>query len=488
MVNFINNQVYLFRYQNIILMIVDINHKVFDAVSKIITAENRQAFVIGGYVRDLLLKKTSKDIDIVTVGSGIELAQKTAAMLGKHIKVTVFKNFGTAMFNYNNVEVEFVGARRESYQRGSRNPIVEDGTIEDDQKRRDFTINALAIDLHRERFGQLVDPFNGLADMQKKIIRTPLNPDITYSDDPLRMLRAIRFACRLGFTIEPESLQAIERNSQRLEIISGERIIDEFNKILLSNNAVNGIKLLDNTGLLKQFLPELIELKGVDDFDGIKHKDNYYHTLEVLNNLCNTTDDLWLRWAALLHDIGKPRTKRFTKGIGWTFHGHEFVGSKMVSGIFKKLKLPLNDKLKFVEKMVLLHMRPIVLAQDEVTDSAIRRLLFDAGDDIDQLMLLCDADITSKNRQKVERYLDNYKLVRKKLKEVEEKDRIRNFQPPVSGQEIIETFNLPPCKAIGDIKCAIKDAILDGVIENNYQSAYNYMLLIAKQMGIEPVK
>jgi poly(A) polymerase len=464
-----------------------LDHIVFKTVSDIIGSKNQQAFVIGGFVRDLILHRPSKDIDIVTQGSGIDLARETAALLGKNVKVTVFKNFGTAMFRYQGEEIEFVGARKESYQRNSRKPIVEDGTLQDDQYRRDFTINALAINLHPDHFGELIDPFGGLFDLEKKIIRTPLEPDTTYSDDPLRMLRAIRFATQLDFRIEGESLAAIERNKERIRIISGERVSEEMNKIMLTQRPSLGLKLLQKTGLLAIVLPQLEALKGVDVVDGRKHKDNFYHTMEVLDNICQKTDDLWLRWAALLHDIAKPVTKKYLKGTGWTFHGHEFVGNKMVPEIFKNLKLPLNEKMKYVQKLVMLHMRPIVLAEEVVTDSAIRRLLFEAGDDIEDLMILCDADITSKNPDKVSRYLDNYQLVRRKLVEVEEKDRIRNWQPPISGEEIIATFNLPPGKHIGDIKAAIKDAILDGKIDNTYEAAYAFMIRKGIEMGFKAV-
>ncbi len=463
-----------------------IQHDIFSCISECADELNLETYVIGGYVRDMLLqRKVPKDIDIVCVGSGIKLAKHVAKKLLGKPKVQVFKNFGTAMVQDTNFELEFVGARKESYQRNSRKPIVENGSLEDDQNRRDFSINTLAICLNKSRFGEFIDPFNGMDDLTNGIIRTPLNPDITYSDDPLRMMRAIRFASQLNFKIEEESLNAITRNADRLNIISQERITEELNKIILSKSPSKGFKLLFETNLLQQFFPEFVALYGVDVVNGKKHKDNFYHTLEVLENLCKKSSDLWLRWAALLHDIAKPQTKRFEPGHGWTFHGHEFIGSKIVPKIFNRLKLPLNEKMKYVQKLVLLHLRPIVLSQDIVSDSAIRRLLFDAGEHLEDLMLLCEADITSKNEKKVKKFLNNFKIVRNKLKEVEERDQIRNWQPPISGQLIMETFQIKPCKNVGIIKNQIREAILDGVITNDYDQAYKFMIEKAKELNLE---
>ncbi|WP_215046284.1 CCA tRNA nucleotidyltransferase [Tenacibaculum dicentrarchi] len=464
-----------------------ISAEIFQYISKAAEQLQLESYVIGGFVRDFILKRgTAKDIDVVAVGSGIELAQKVASLLPNKPKVQVFKTYGTAMLRYNDVEIEFVGARKESYTEDSRNPQVISGTLQDDQNRRDFTINALALSLNKETFGLLLDPFDGIADLEDKIIKTPLNPDITYSDDPLRMMRAIRFASQLNFVIEEASLHAITKNAKRIDIITKERIVVELNKILASSKPSVGFLLLEKTALLKRIIPELTALKGVEEVEGQKHKDNFYHTLEVVDNIAENTDDVWLRWSALLHDIGKAPTKRYHKKQGWTFHAHEFVGSKMVYKLFKRLKMPLNNKMKFVQKMVMLSSRPIVLASD-VTDSAVRRLVFDAGDDVDSLMTLCEADITTKNPKKFSRYHHNFKLVREKIKEVEARDKVRNFQPPITGEEIMKAFNLTPCREIGEIKEAIKEAILEGEIPNEHKACYDFMILKGKNLGLELV-
>ncbi|MFC2096144.1 CCA tRNA nucleotidyltransferase [Bacteroidota bacterium] len=463
-----------------------LNDPIFNIISQVGNAEDTPVFVIGGFVRDALLKRPSKDIDIVALGSGINIAEKVAEKLGPKVKVNVFKNFGTAMLRYGAYEIEFVGARKESYRQNSRKPIVENGTLVDDQNRRDFTINAMAISLNDKDYGTLIDPFDGENDLNREIIRTPLDPDTTFSDDPLRMFRAIRFSSQLNFKIEENTYNSINKNTNRVNILSKERIIDELNKILLSPKPSIGLKALENTGLLNEFFSEFQKLKGVDSKDGKMHKDNFYHTLEVVDNLRTKTDNLWLLWAALLHDIAKPKTKKYIPEVGWTFHGHEHLGAKMIPSIFKRLKLPLNDKMSYVQKLVQLHLRPIVLSQDVVTDSAVRRLLFDAGDDIDDLMLLCEADITSKNEYTVQKHLQNFQIVREKLIEIEKKDSLRNFQPPISGELIIEFFGIKPSKTVGDIKNAIKDAILDGEIHNDYNEAYDFMMKIGKELGLHP--
>ncbi|MBE0647934.1 MAG: HD domain-containing protein [Bacteroidales bacterium] len=465
-----------------------LNNPVFEVISTVSQDLDQPAFVIGGFVRDLLLKRDHKqDIDIVVLGSGIDFAHAVASHLKGDIPVKFFKNFGTAMLSYKGWKVEFVGARKESYRNTSRKPVVEDGTLEDDQNRRDFTINAMALDLRPDSFGNLVDPFHGIEDLERKLIRTPLDPDITFSDDPLRMMRAIRFAAQLDFSIDPECYKAIARNAARLEIVSPERITDELNMIVSSEKPSRGFILLEETGILQLIFPEMVDLKGSEIVDGRGHKDNFFHTLAVLDNVAAVSDDLWLRWAAILHDIAKPLTKKFVPGIGWTFHAHDYKGAKMLPRIFRKLRLPMNEKMKYVEKMVLLHLRPIALAEDIVTDSAVRRLLFDAGDDVDDLMTLCEADITSKNPQKVKKYLSNFIIVRQKLKEIEEKDRLRNWQPPISGDLIMKTFGISPSKEVGIIKDAIREAILEGEIPNEFEAAREFMIRQGEKAGLNRV-
>jgi poly(A) polymerase len=470
-------------------MNICLNDKIFEILSEVVSSENVKAWVIGGYVRDFLLKRDhkDKDIDIVVIGNGIDVAKKAAKRLSPGTKVSVFKTFGTAMFRYSDFEIEFVGARKESYNRDSRKPLVEPGTLEDDQKRRDFTINALAISLNKETFGEFTDPFGGEEDLKNRILKTPLDPGITFSDDPLRMMRAVRFSTQLNFSIADETLKSVIENAKRITIVSPERIVGELNKIIMCEHPSRGFVLLEKTGLLKLIFPELDNLKGVEKIDGKAHKDNFLHSLKVLDNISRKTDNMWLRWAALLHDIAKPVTRKYVPDSGWSFHGHEFIGGKMIPDIFRKLKLPMNDRMKYVRKLIDLHLRPIALSQEIVTDSAVRRLLFEAGNDIDDLMMLCEADITSKNEATKTRHLQNFKLVRRKLIEIEEKDALRNFQPPVDGSEIIRTFGIKPGKEVGLIKNAIREAILDGVIPNEHKAAIELMLKKGSELGLSPL-
>ncbi|WP_333661238.1 CCA tRNA nucleotidyltransferase [Chishuiella changwenlii] len=464
-----------------------VSNPIFKSVAEVAEKIDQETYVVGGFVRDYLLNRGhKKDIDFVTVGNGILLAKELSNTLGNTSQVSVFKRFGTAMFKYKDTDLEFVGARKESYSEDSRKPHVEDGTLEDDQKRRDFTINTLAISMNKATFGELIDPFNGVEDLNQKIIKTPLEPNVTYSDDPLRMMRAIRFAAQLDFEIEEKSFQAIIDNSERINIVSFERVMDEFQKIMMTDKPSVGLLLLEQSGLLQHILPELIALKGIEEVEGQKHKDNFYHTLEVVDNISVNTDNVWLRWAALLHDVGKAVTKRFDKKVGWTFHSHEFVGSKMVVQIFRRLKLPMSNQMKFVKKMVMMSSRPIAVVTDDATDSALRRLLFDAGEDFDDLITLCKADITTKNEKKQKRFKQNFEVVEQKIKDVEERDRVRNFQPPITGEEIMEIFDIQPGKEIGILKNAIKEAILEGEVENNYNSALKFVINLGKDLNLEP--
>lgn len=464
-----------------------VSNPIFKNVAEVADEINQETYVVGGFVRDYLLNRgQKKDIDFVTVGNGILLAKELANKLGYTSQISVFKRFGTAMFKYKDTDLEFVGARKESYSEDSRKPHVEDGTLEDDQKRRDFTINTLAISMNKENFGELIDPFNGVEDLNNKIIKTPLEPNVTYSDDPLRMMRAIRFAAQLSFEIERKSFQAIIDNAERISIVSFERVMDEFQKIMMTDKPSVGLLLLEQSGLMQYILPELVALKGIEEVEGQKHKDNFYHTLEVVDNISVNTDNVWLRWAALLHDIGKAVTKRFDKNVGWTFHSHEFVGSKMVLKLFRRLKLPLGSQVKYVQKLVMMSSRPIAVVTDDATDSALRRLLFDAGEDFDDLITLCKADITTKNERKQKRFKQNFEVVEQKIKDVEERDRVRNFQPPISGEEIMKIFDIQPGREIGILKNAIKEAILEGEVENNYNSALEFVINMGKDLNLEP--